>query len=312
MELSLYDIRLKGDIMIYIWVIIGLILFAILWSFLEHRRIVKSKYIICSNKLSKDIHGLSFVVLADLHNRSYSKNNKSLIRKILEQKPDFVIIAGDMVTKRKPCYPGMAYNLIKELSEHYPVYYAYGNHEQYFEDLAYSKNEDEYKKHIALYESWNIYKEKLKKLGVFLLDNKSIILQYNYSKITITGLSISRDFYSKGSTLSLEQDEIHGKIGSRSKESYQILIAHNPIYFSDYIKWGADLILSGHMHGGLVRLPFVGGLISPQVKLFPKYDAGQYIKNDSHMLVSRGLGSHSFMPRFFNSPELMKITLMRE
>jgi predicted MPP superfamily phosphohydrolase len=297
--------------MIYIWIIVGLIFIFILWSFLEQRIIINSKYIISSNKLDDDIHNLSFVVLADLHNKSFGKNNRKLIKRILEEKPDFVIIAGDMVTKRKPCYPGKAYNLIKEISEHYPVYYAYGNHEQYFEDLAYTVDEEAYKKHIALYKAWSIYKVRLKQLGVFLLDNNSIVLQYNKSKLIITGLSIPNNFYTRGSQLKLK-DEIKNKIGNSSNEGYQLLIAHNPLYFSDYIEWGAELIISGHMHGGLIRIPFVGGIISPQVKLFPKYTSGQFTLNDSHMIISRGLGSHSFMPRFLNPPELVNIKLKKK
>jgi predicted MPP superfamily phosphohydrolase len=296
--------------MTYIWIIVGLLIIFILWTLLEQRMIVNSKYIIHSDKLSDDIDNLSFVVLADIHNKSFGKNYIKLIKRILEEKPDFVIIAGDMVTKRKPCYPGKAFNLIKEISEHYPVYYAYGNHEQYFEDLAYAVDDDAYKKHIALYEAWSIYKVRLKRLGVFLLDNNSIILQYNNSKLIITGLSISNDFYARGNKLKLE-DEIQNKIGNSNNEGYQVLIAHNPIYFKEYIEWGADLIISGHMHGGIIRLPFVGGIISPQVKLFPKYDSGQHTLNDSHMVISRGLGSHSFMPRIFNPPELVQIKLKK-
>ena len=297
--------------MTYICAIGGLLLIFILWSFFEQRMIVNSEYIINSNTLGKDIPNLSFIVLADLHNKAFRKNNKKLIKKILEQKPDFVIIAGDMVTKRKPCYPGKAYNLIMNISEHYPVYYAYGNHEQYFEDMKNTNADEANEKHIALYESWSNYKVKLKQLGVQLLDNKSIILQYNTSKLIITGLSISANFYEKGNELKLGQ-EIKSKIGSRTNEGYQLLIAHNPLYFSDYIQWGADLTLSGHMHGGLIRLPFIGGILSPQVKLFPKYDAGQYTLNNSYMVISRGLGGHSFMPRFLNPPQLVNIKLINK
>lgn len=294
--------------MTYIWIVVGLLLIFLLWSFLEQRMIVKSKYIINSDRIGDDIHNLSFIVLADLHNKSFGRKNKKLLNKILEQRPDFVIIAGDMITKRKPCYPGNAYNLIEKLSDHYPVYYAYGNHEQYFEDLVYNNAKEDNKRQKALYESWVIYKDKLKKLGVHVLDNTSIMLQYNNSKLIITGLSISTKFYYKGNTHKLDQD-IKNKVGNSSSQGYQILIAHNPLYFINYVQWGANLTLSGHMHGGLIRIPFVGGLISPQVKLFPKYDAGQFIENNRQMVISRGLGSHSLMPRFFNPPELVEITL---
>jgi predicted MPP superfamily phosphohydrolase len=298
--------------MTYVWIFVGLLLMFFLWSFLEQKRIVSSKYIIKARALGKDNKSLSFIVLADIHNKSFGKNNHRLLKKVLEEKPDFVIIAGDLITKRKPCLPGSAYNLIKDLSELYPVYYALGNHEQSFEDMAYSNNESSYKKHISLYESWTIFKEKLNQLGVYLLDNKSIMIHYNDSKLTISGFSIASGFYNRGKPLKLSQDDIINSIGKRNREGYQIMIAHNPEYFMDYVQWGADLILSGHVHGGLVRLPFIGGIISPQVKLFPKYDGGQYSKNNQHMIVSRGLGSHSFMPRFLNPPELIVIKLNNE
>lgn len=301
---------LKGDIMTSVWIISGLFFLFILWSCLEQRILVRTKYIIHSNTLGKDVYGLSFLLLSDLHNKNFGKDNKRLIKKIIEQKPDFVIIAGDMVVKRKPCYPGKAYSLIKDISEHYPVYYAYGNHEQYFEDLAYSKDEITNKELAPLYDSWCKYKNELKRLGVYLLDNKSITLKYKDSSLIITGLSISGDFYENNNKSLNEQDDISSKIGDSDEEGYHLLIAHNPIYFSAYYHWGADLVLSGHMHGGLIRIPFVGGVISPQVKLFPKYDSGLFVEDDCRMVVSRGLGSHSIMPRIFNPPELVQITLL--
>jgi predicted MPP superfamily phosphohydrolase len=81
------------------------------------------------------------------------------------------------------------------------------------------------------------------------------------------------------------------------------------MYFKEYIGWRADLVLSGHVHGGLVRLPFIGGVISPQVRLFPKYDAGLFSEQGYNMVVSRGLGTHSYMPRFFNPPQLLVIKI---
>lgn len=297
--------------MVYICFFAGLLLLFFIWSFLEQKIIVKTEYTIASKEQGIVSRDFTFIVLSDLHNTGFRNNNKSLLQKILEQKPDFVIIAGDLITKRKPCYPGNAYNLIKELSNHYPIYYAYGNHEQYFEDLEHNPEliKDSDKIHLELIKSWRIFKKKLIDLGVHLLDNRSIIIKYNDNILNITGLSIDMDYYRRGKSIKLEQKDIINKIGKRNKEGYQILIAHNPIYFKDYIRWGADLILSGHVHGGLVRLPYIGGIISPQVKFFPKYDAGLFAQWEQYMVVSRGLGSHSFMPRILNPPELVVINL---
>lgn len=286
--------------MIYFLIIIAVIFIFSLWSFLEHKFIVTSEYIINSEEIT-------FVVLSDIHNKGFRKSNQILLKKILEQRPDFVIIAGDMINKKKPCYHGEAFNIIKEISEHYPVYYANGNHEQYFEELTCSNSNVE--KQVTLCESWNLYKEKLERLGVIFLNNKSIEIRRNDSKIIITGLSLSSDYYRNRNRIKLEQEAIIDYIGGRSSDGYQILIAHNPIYFHDYIEWGADLILAGHAHGGLIRIPIIGGIISPQFRLFPKYDAGRYSENNRHMIVSRGLGNHSCMPRIFNIPELVVVKM---
>lgn len=301
--------------MTYIWLIAALLFIFIIWSILEQRLLVSSSHIIHTDKLGNDIQDLSFIILADLHNHSLDKDNKRLINRIRDYKPDYLIIAGDMITKRRPCYPSKAYNLIKELAEQYPIYYGLGNHEQYFENLAQplnsaSGNEETDRKNNLLYDSWNIYEKRLRQLGVHILDNGSITLKYADSKVVITGLSLPADFYDKGSSKELGQDVFKDLIGNKDTEGYQILIAHNPLYFPAYSRWGADLIISGHVHGGLVRLPLIGGILSPQVKLFPKYDAGKYIQGDSCMVVSRGLGSHSFMPRFLNPPELVHIRLI--
>ena len=88
-----------------------------------------------------------------------------------------------------------------------------------------------------------------------------------------------------------------------------ILIAHNPDYFEEYAKWGADLVLSGHVHGGIMRLPFLGGVIAPSYKLFPKYDGGVFHIGKSTMLLGRGMGSHTIPFRFFNPGELYEVTL---
>lgn len=297
--------------MIYLYIFIVLVILFFLWSFLEQKIIVKTEYNIEPKNTGVISRDYTFVILSDLHNTYFRKNYKTLLQKIFAKNPDFVIIAGDLITKRKSCYPSNAYKLLEELSKHYPIYYAYGNHEQAFEDL---KNNTDYdiisdKDTQNLYKSWELYKKKLTDLGVQLLDNKSIIIKYNNDNLIITGLSIDSSFYSKGKVPLLRQEEIVDKIGKSTKDGYNILIAHNPVYFKEYIRWGGDLILSGHVHGGLVRIPFIGGVISPQIKLFPKYDAGLFAENGQYMIISRGLGTHSFMPRFLNPPELVVINL---
>lgn len=97
-----------------------------------------------------------------------------------------------------------------------------------------------------------------------------------------------------------------------AKHKCNILIAHNPDYFEEYAKWGADLVLSGHVHGGIMRIPFLGGVLAPSYRIFPKYDGGVFKEGKSVMLLGRGLGSHTIQLRFFNPAELYEVTLNPE
>ncbi|WDC83435.1 hypothetical protein PL321_11895 [Caloramator sp. mosi_1] len=97
-----------------------------------------------------------------------------------------------------------------------------------------------------------------------------------------------------------------GKIDDRT---YNILLTHNPLYFKTYSSWGADLTLCGHIHGGIIRIPFIGGFLSPERVFFPKYNAGKYEINNNILIVNRGLGNGDFGLRFNNRPEVTVITL---
>lgn len=99
-------------------------------------------------------------------------------------------------------------------------------------------------------------------------------------------------------------------LGPADDSRFQILLAHSPLYFEQYADWGADLTLSGHFHGGTIRLPFVGGVMTPQYQFFHPYCAGEFEKDGKHMIVGRGLGTHSINIRFCNRPQLMVVRLL--
>ena len=110
----------------------------------------------------------------------------------------------------------------------------------------------------------------------------------------------------------METKEMEEHLGTADRRHFQILMAHNPDYFEDYVNWGADLVLSGHVHGGIMRLPVLGGVISPSYQIFPKYDAGIFSSGTGKMIISTGLGCHSIKIRLFNPPEIDVITLKRK
>lgn len=238
-----------------------------------------------------------FVFLSDLHNHEYGKQNEQLLTAIDEIKPDFIIIGGDMLNAKPGAPLGKAVSFVQRLAEKYPVYYGNGNHE-YRLRLYPEKYGDMY---------WK-YKSELDRAGVHHLENRTEIIYLKNKKINICGLEIDRKYYRRFEKACMQQDYVESELGKRPS-GYSILIAHNPEYFSQYAAWGADLTLSGHVHGGMIRLPKVGGVISPRLRLFPKYSGGIYKNSGKRMIVSRGLGMHTIPIRIGNRAELIVVNL---
>lgn len=283
-------------------ILAGLIVLIYTKSFLETKQLNITEYTIINKKIPRDLDGTSFVVLADLHNKTIGKDNKKLIQSIKELNPSYILIPGDHIIKKKPCLPSNAYRLLENLARDYTIYYSFGNHEQYKEDLE----------GYEFDATWVEYKDRLRKLGVELLDNRHIRLSKQMETIEITGLSLPTSHSKKKGGSKLSEGYMNALIGAKNDHAYQILLAHNPDYFEEYAAWGADLTIAGHIHGGLIRLPKKGGLISPQYKFFPEYDSGIYKKDEKEMIVSRGLGYHSIMLRLFNPPELIYFKLKND
>lgn len=306
------------------FIIVAIIIFFIIWTFMEQKQFIVKKYEVNHNELPTSFHNTKFVLLADLHNHTFGNENERLIRRIQKLQPEFIIVAGDMIDKHKPCYPSNAYILLEKLAKEYQIYYAYGNHEQRIEGLqidndleqgiegsSSGQNPDQIKLQHEIGSTWVKFKEKLSKLGVIFLDNESIMLSKNKERIKITGLSIGQEYFQRTGYPDMNLDYLNSMLGKKQSNLYHILVAHNPVHFKQYAAWGAELTISGHLHGGMARIPGIGGIISPQVKFFPKYSGGVYSENHKVMVVSRGLGSHSMMPRYFNVPEVVEITLKR-
>lgn len=236
------------------------------------------------------------VVLADLHNKRYGRDNEVLLEAIRKQEPDAVIIAGDMMIARKGKSFSPAIALLRSLAEKYPVYYADGNHEHRLKLYP-----EEYGSMAEAYEN------ALREIGIERLINRHTVLE-KYG-IAIYGSEIDREYYKRFSTYPMPSDYLDRLLGRPAPEKFNILLAHNPDYFLQYASWGADIVLAGHVHGGVVRIPGGKGLISPAVRFFPKYDGGLFRQGDSVMLVSRGLGTHSIPFRLFNPGELIVLEL---
>lgn len=239
------------------------------------------------------------VVLSDLHNKRYGKDNERLLAAIRGLEPDFVLIAGDILTAAPKASMEPALQLLRELAGEIPVYYGNGNHEHRL------------KLHPEIYgDMASRYAQALGEMGIEPMVNTHAVLR-EYG-IAIYGSEIDKEFYKHFRPKSMPSDYLEGILGQVPKDAYTVLLAHNPDYFPAYAAWGADLVLSGHVHGGVVRVPFWGkGVVSPALRLFPKYDGGIFREGEAVMVQSRGLGTHTIPVRLFNPAELWVVDFSR-
>lgn len=286
----------------------------------DSRRFVLKKYQLTCPGLKREYR---FVMLSDLHNKQFGENNEKLLAAIGELKPESILIAGDMLTSEpiprgydvcgssggkksagrrsidseRSVRPAMEF--VSALAARYPVYYANGNHEYRL------KTEPE-----DYLGDFQAYQDCLLKKGVVFLENSSTLLPG--AGVRIWGLDMERDFYRKFRRKSLETDYMASHLGRPEPGVCNILLAHNPDYFPEYAAWGADVVLSGHVHGGIMKLPLIGGVIAPSYRLFPRYDGGLFQQGRSRMILGRGLGSHTIPIRVFNPGELIEVCLIPE
>lgn len=271
----------------------ALAVFFLIVMAIDCNRFTIREYNCSSKKLEKD---MKIVLLSDMHNKSFGEDNRKLVSAIDKVCPDLILIAGDMYTASRGQGAEEAQKLMEALAGRYPVYYGNGNHEH----------------KTALYpeDYGNVYQtfaKKLKMLGVRHLVNEKVSI--TKQGIAIFGLELDREYYRKFHKKEMDKGYLNRTLGRPDPSEYTILIAHNPDYFEDYAAWGADLVVSGHVHGGLMRLPFLGGVVSPAMRLFPKYDGGLFKAGSSCLVLSRGIGTHTLPIRIFNPGELVVIRL---
>lgn len=276
--------------------LLGIVCILMMWVTLyDSNRFVVRRLELCDRRIKKPLRA---VVLADLHNKRYGKKNEILLAAIREQNPDIILIAGDILTAQPGKTMEPALHLLRELAGEFAVYYGNGNHEQ----------------RVKLYpqtygDMAEKYGQALRDMGVAPLVNSYVALEE--CGITVYGAEISKKYYKRFQENRMEEGYMRKLLGTPDNGRYTVLLAHNPDYFQDYVRWGADLTVAGHVHGGVIRVPFWGrGVISPSLKLFPKYDGGIFREGKAVMLLSRGLGMHTIPVRLFNPGELWVIDFM--
>lgn len=293
MSLLFKIIRILAGCIFSLLVILGLI------TLISNTLITTSHYSIRSAKLPAAFDGYKIVQLSDLHNKAFGEDNERLLKKIAAEEPDIIVMTGDMTDDLGPANQ-VFLNLAQKLVESYPVYYIVGNHEQNFDQAGLE----------------NLC-ATLREMGLVVLDNQMVRLEKDGQSIHLYGMWFNlryyRDLTSQDSAdYYFDLKHMEEILGYCDREAYNILLTHNPVYFDTYCEWGADLTLSGHIHGGMIRIPFKGGLFSPEKELFPEYDAGLFTKGEQAMIVSRGLGNGTIGFRFWNCPDLVSITLHQQ
>lgn len=268
-------------------IILFILILACLASiWISYNWLTVTHFTVRSSKISEPFR---IVLVSDLHEHQFGRDNEKLAVKIREQSPDLIIIDGDMINGDSE-NADTAVELVRALKETAPVYYSFGNHEYSYMEAG---HED--------------LTEELEAAGAVVLNYQSIDIDVKGNQIRLGGL------YEYGFETGMQSEEENERAILYLEEyadtdRYLIMCAHRPESFYPWDmadQWGIDLVLSGHLHGGQVIIPGVGGLYNSLDGFFPKFDYGQYKLGDSDMVITRGLGSNpKMLPRFNNPPEI--------
>ena len=263
-----------------ILILILIIIILIPFCLYQNKHLVITTYTYESEKPGADLDGYRIVQISDLHNAEFGKENKKLLETIRSCSPDIIIITGDLVDSNHTNVE-RAVAFVKEAVKIAPVYYVTGNHEYWLDP---SENEQMMQGILAA--------------GAYDLDDEAVRIEKGDSSFLLVGLDDQH-----------LSDETLKNLLQEQKNELSIVLAHEPQYLQNYANAEADLVLTGHAHGGQIRLPFVGGIVAPDQGFLPEYTSGQYNSADTEMIVSRGLGNSIIPVRLFNYPEVVCVEL---
>ena len=260
-----------------------------IYFYFENTTLEVSTYQIASNKIPNEFNNYKIIQISDFHNNTSSKLTKKLIAEIKNQKPNIIVITGDLIDSTKTNVD-IAIDMIKEIIEIAPVYYVTGNHE-------------------ARTNEYDNLKSQMIELGVKILENEAQEIQLNNSTINILGIN-DPSFYKESDILDSKIVKNNMENIQYNEDNFTILLSHRPEVFKIYVEKNIDLVFTGHAHGGQIRLPFIGGIIAPNQGAFPEYTDGIYREKDTTMVVSRGIGNSIIPFRVNNRPELVIVELI--
>ncbi|MDE5771316.1 MAG: metallophosphoesterase [Ruminococcus sp.] len=273
------DFRNNSEILSKKHILFMSALFFVIYAFIEN------KFMLCTRREYFG-NGVKIAHISDVHKRNFGRNNSRICSKIRRESPDIIFITGDVVSRNETDFSAVE-SMLKELCGISPVYMIFGNHEQTLPT--------EMKKKFI---------ETIDRTGAMLLRNKSAYIETNGHKLHIYGLEDRKTVYKNGKSYrnldKITLADMNNLLGKCPDGEKTILLAHNPFFCGVYSQWGAEYTLSGHVHGGIVRI-LGKGLLSPERKLFPSFSKGVYTSGRMKLLVSGGLGKL----RLFNPPEIV-------
>ena len=256
------------------------------WS---NRSLQIEAFTYASPRLPEGFDGCTIVQLSDLHGASFGEDNAELIAAVAAQDPDLIFLTGDIQDRYRKTPASYTAAIGRAMAGIAPTYFVTGNHEWAFPDVR-------------------ELKRSLKDAGVTVLTNEFVALERDGGVIFLAGIDDPNGFADQKSPEALAEE-----VKAAADGGFWMLLAHRNNYFEkQYSGLGADLVISGHGHGGLIRLPFTDGLISVERTLFPSYTSGFYQFNGRDVFVSRGLGNSGPSFRLFNRPQLVTLTLEKE
>lgn len=241
-----------------------------------------TQYTYSSSRVPESFDGFKIVQLSDIHCKSFGKDNQELIDQINALEPDIILITGDSIDAAHQDLTPLD-NLFCGIKDIAPIYAISGNHE--FEGNT------PYDGLMALYS----------KYGIYNLDDQKVLFSKEADSIELVGID--------GYNMKANWD--HWFLERQNPEVFSILLNHYPGQITKLVQYRYDLLLCGHIHGGIIRIPKLGGLLGTDMTLFPEYDGGEYVMADTTMYVSRGIGD-ARIPRINNCPEIVCITLKHE
>ena len=259
------------------------------WIVQDNTKLELTEYNVTSSKVPESFACFEIAQVSDLHNAAFGEGNNDLLALLSEVEPHIIVLTGDLIDSRQTDIE-IALDFAGKAVQIAPVYYVSGNHEARVPEYAELK--------MGLIEA-----------GVTVLENQKVRITRDGESITLMGI---RDPSFQSDYLFGDAERVSRRAISslqNGSDGFTVLLSHRPELFDLYVDSGVDLVFSGHAHGGQFRLPFVGGLVAPNQGFFPKYDAGQFVQENTNMIVSRGVGNSIIPLRINNPPEIVVVEL---